>query len=359
MGGAMEKSLVDRLLNAMLEPQNMADALRAIASEFSADHLFAHLVSPEITDSFVSRDSEELLSLLFAWGPMNPRLERAMDFTRRGEHGLLTDWRLFTPQEIACDPFEQEFTHKHGLVHYAGSVIPFSPDSFLVLSFERGFKRGAYGGLEEQSIERFLEECAIALRYAWRGQVHLTHAMINSQTGDGAAHAWVDGTARLIHASPAFEALIDRFLGERNGYLVPLSGDAENFQELIRRVASGERNFFTVELCNPAEPAELAVVRAFPLRTMRLLACQTADVLLSFEVSTAGRADVPRTLDARYSLTPAEIRLTIRLSEGKSLRQAAYAENISYESARTRLKSIFAKMAVSRQSELVRLICSL
>ncbi|MGN6534564.1 MAG: helix-turn-helix transcriptional regulator [Mesorhizobium sp.] len=58
----------------------------------------------------------------------------------------------------------------------------------------------------------------------------------------------------------------------------------------------------------------------------------------------------------RFGLTPAEVRLAVKLHQGLSLRQASEKEKISYENARTRLKAIFYKTGASRQVELAQLL---
>jgi len=57
-----------------------------------------------------------------------------------------------------------------------------------------------------------------------------------------------------------------------------------------------------------------------------------------------------------FALTPAEANLATLLARGLSLAQVSDAQNISQHTARAQLKSIFAKMGVSRQAELVRLV---
>lgn len=357
----MDNPLVGRLLDAVLDPESMADALRAVAAEFSADHLFAHVVCPGATATHVSRGSEELAQLLLTseWGEMNPRLARGLDYARSGQLELLTDRRLFTPEEVAHDPFEQELARRHGAVHYAGSFVPFSPDSFFVLSFERGGSKGFYVGSEEQRLARFLGEAGRALRYALRGQAHLARSLVDTLGTGDVVHAWLDHEGRLRHASPAFELVMDRFLGERDGRLAPLAGEPWPLHGLIAAAAAGARDDAAVELRNPLEPADVALARAVPLRTVQAFANMQADVLLSIEVSPPVREGISEALASHFGLTPAEIRLAVRLNEGQTLRQAACSENISYETARTRLKVVFHKMSVSRQSELVRLLCSL
>lgn len=63
-------------------------------------------------------------------------------------------------------------------------------------------------------------------------------------------------------------------------------------------------------------------------------------------------------LRQRYGLTPREAGLTRSLVDGLSLRAAAEANGVSYETARWYLKQIFQKTGASRQGDLVRLLLS-
>src|SRR6476620_6570460 len=58
-------------------------------------------------------------------------------------------------------------------------------------------------------------------------------------------------------------------------------------------------------------------------------------------------------LRCHFGLTPAEARLALHLVAGETLRSAAIKLSISYETARTCLKSIFNKTGTCRQAELV------
>jgi DNA-binding CsgD family transcriptional regulator len=61
-------------------------------------------------------------------------------------------------------------------------------------------------------------------------------------------------------------------------------------------------------------------------------------------------------MSAEFGLTAAEARLALRLLAGESVRDAAHALGITYESARSRLKSIFQKTGTHRQGELIALL---
>jgi DNA-binding CsgD family transcriptional regulator len=59
----------------------------------------------------------------------------------------------------------------------------------------------------------------------------------------------------------------------------------------------------------------------------------------------------------RFDLTPAEARLVVHLVQGTSLKCSAQALGVTYETARTCLKSIFQKTRTHRQPQLVLTVC--
>jgi DNA-binding NarL/FixJ family response regulator len=62
------------------------------------------------------------------------------------------------------------------------------------------------------------------------------------------------------------------------------------------------------------------------------------------------------TVGKLYGLTPAEARLAAALAGGSTVEEAAGALGVTPGSARTYLKTVFSKLGVSRQAELVRLV---
>jgi DNA-binding CsgD family transcriptional regulator len=57
-----------------------------------------------------------------------------------------------------------------------------------------------------------------------------------------------------------------------------------------------------------------------------------------------------------FRLTPAEARLAAGIATGASLNEVADSLGIGRETARTQLRSVFAKTGTTRQAELVRII---
>jgi DNA-binding CsgD family transcriptional regulator len=78
-------------------------------------------------------------------------------------------------------------------------------------------------------------------------------------------------------------------------------------------------------------------------------------------VTTVDAADIPSADLAQrlFALTPAEARIAVLVGAGVSPRQAAMQLGISEGNLRTALKRVFAKIGVSRQSELATLLAKL
>lgn len=358
MSGNQAIAQIDQLLAATQDAALWPEALRTLATDFNAEHAFAYLVSPAGVDAFTSRGSEEIVEDVIAgrWHERNPRMLRGLEFARRGPVGLLTDWRLFSQEEIAADAFEQEWAVRNQCVHYAGTFVPFASDAFLVLSIERGADRGRYLGSELDDITRTVLSVRDSLSFALRGQARLAEDLVDSLSVGGKAHAWVDGFGRIQHWSTGFDSLVGRFVDVRNGVIAPLRGAQDLLSQLIDRAARGEQVNLRVELRNPDDDNDSAFATALPLRTAASRITPRSDVLLSIEVKPVRSATLSAMLKENFQLTPAEIRLALHLNEGAVLRDAANIERITYETARTRLQVIFSKLGVGRQSELIRLL---
>lgn len=77
-------------------------------------------------------------------------------------------------------------------------------------------------------------------------------------------------------------------------------------------------------------------------------------VLISMSPPAAQRTQSnAAALRGLYQLTPAEARLTQALCDGMNLREAAEALDITYGTARTRLKAVFGKTGTHRQAALI------
>ena len=354
LGSRTIDRVIEKVLEAAFNPDQWPEALRALAEACGADHSFALLDAPVKTDFLASRGSLGLVQDFDAggWAGMSQRIPRGFQLTQDGMKGMLTEWRCFTPEELARDPFEQDFVARHKNTHYAGSFVPAGIESHLAFTVERSSAKGAFRGSELEQVDALFRMLSMSLRYAFKAEVDITRSIFDVLDK---AHARVTGTARLIHASPAFESYIGNAVHIRDGRVRAANSEAdEELQWLISETALGMRSQRAVILA--PEYAGKVAAYALPIRGAARDHRDSADVLLS--IVAAGSAPVAShdLLRSRYRLTPAEAKLAVRLSRGEVLRNAAEAEGITIETARTRLKVIFQTTSTSRQLELALLL---
>lgn len=99
----------------------------------------------------------------------------------------------------------------------------------------------------------------------------------------------------------------------------------------------------------------MSIVRAKQAGPFGFAADHVAAIVLISDPDgdAAARRDLLRRLN---QLSAKEAELAVKISNGESLDAAARAAGISYQTARTYLKSVFAKLGVSRQAELASVV---
>jgi DNA-binding CsgD family transcriptional regulator len=172
----------------------------------------------------------------------------------------------------------------------------------------------------------------------------------------------LDSKCRIVLANHVAEAI----LAEKDGLLFEQKGlSAENAEESARltgairqaaltsegKGASAGGMFFVSRRCRP--PLEL---RISPIRNSQVDgARRTAAVVLITDPLWTQRPE-RQMLRNSYGLTPAECRIALLLSDGKSPRQICETVGVTENTVRSQIKSIFSKTGVRRQSELIRLL---
>ena len=150
-----------------------------------------------------------------------------------------------------------------------------------------------------------------------------------------------------------------------DGVLLTNVTDTLRLQDLVKNAA----NYANGKSCSPAggnidinTPTHTMRIHAIPLpRNLSEQAWNLSvpESCVALFISTTGTNQLhSHTLMQQYGLTPAEARLTRLLAEGLDLTEISTRLNVSVQTARSQLKSVFAKTNVGRQAELVALLLS-
>lgn len=179
----------------------------------------------------------------------------------------------------------------------------------------------------------------------------------------------LDETCRILHANRLAESIFatrDGLLRSNDILMITHHDDAKRFRELVAHAVEAQRTsrMGLVEVMRVRRPSgqpdiSLAVrpsTSQTGLRNERLT--NTVAVFLSTNTPDGGE-EPPMSCEViqkLFGLTPKEATLALRLAAGESLLDAARTLNMSPNTARTHLRSVFAKTGVDRQASLVRVL---
>jgi DNA-binding NarL/FixJ family response regulator len=174
----------------------------------------------------------------------------------------------------------------------------------------------------------------------------------------------VDGKAQVLFANPRAGDLLSRVGGlSLDAVGICRTERTDETERLHHAIADAQSNQETTALSlSDGDRAPLRVTVQPYLDTSkgrdpdkRREDADTPVCLFVFAGDHVARID-PKLLRSMFGLTIAESRLAATLAEGLTLEAAATECGVTVSSARTYLKSVFSKLGVSRQSELVRTI---
>jgi len=351
---------IDACYDASVEPERWPDALHELAR--SLDSVCA-MFYPEIPSGRLltvpaSRDYGDFLEdyVKGGWYENHYRAERGWPQLRGGrpvviEHDLATD---------------EERKH---LRHYNDLYLRWGFPGFAMVGFRIDGESWALPLLRDTTqghFDRQDSKVLAELAPHFRRMIRLSERLARDRAAAGldvldamkGAAILVGRDGRVIAMNKNAERLLGNGLVLHNGLLDTDDGAAR--AKLYALIASTRIAQSTAE--RPGNPVVIRrpdmrplVVEAFPAQSrLSDVFGSLGTLLLVTDIDTRCGPGA-EALRSALGLTPAEARLTARLCEGDDLAAAAYSLGISVHTARSQLKSVFAKTNTSRQAELVAL----
>jgi DNA-binding CsgD family transcriptional regulator len=346
-------------------PQTLSQICAAIGSPSSAIFML-DLVSYNFKIPQIWGEAPEYTRVLF--GPLrddNLRLFQTLTALHISTDGPMVISRILPRQEFLASRMYQEWCRPQGYIDgIFSNVIAHGRKVGFV-----GVTRHERDGVATDVEVSFMRLLASHLRRA----ITISDLLDMRTLEAGALKSTLDGVtlgvvivaddSHILHANDAARAMfkVGAPVQAMNGFLVAEARGAS--EELSRAIAIARRTEtslgatgFNVPLIRNDGPPAMAHVLPLShgdIRT-RLIPRAAAAVFITLS-ETVPSSDIAG-VAAAYNLTRAESRLLTELAKGHTLTEALVGLGIGEPTAKTQLRSIFAKTGVSRQAELIDLI---
>lgn len=285
----------------------------------------------------------------------NSRVGRLIE---RGAHpGFLTDSDLHSPEELATLPIYTRFLTPHGADAGAATVIQGAGDDALVLAVE-GFASHPASREAARRLDSLRPHLARALALSAQLRMQRVRAAVAALELVSVAAAVIDPVGRIEASNGLFERAMDDLVSQTGGLLRAVHpGCDQLLQNALRQMRETGRGA-SLPLRDKAGSA-LHALHVVPMhgQARDLFSSAGAVVILA----SASNPSVPGAdlIRALFDLTPAEARVARAVAQGYSPNEIAARNEASPATVRTQLKHVFAKVGVTRQTELAVLLSSL
>jgi DNA-binding CsgD family transcriptional regulator len=285
------------------------------------------------------------------WHLKTDRVSRGLKLNRAG---FLTDTDLFSEAEMAIQPVYKDFLIPRGLQASAATHVGCAADGELVLSLW-GFLNHASVRAAVPALDALRPDLARASMLAAQLQLKRAQSAVETLALINVPAAILGNRRRALASNALFDARLASF-GHDTPTGIHLSDvRAEKaFGDLLTKLDGTCAGGASLPLRLTAE--KRAVLHVLPIRGAARDLMTGARALLL--LAAPGRRHPPSEALIRglFDFTPAEARLARALCDTITLKNAAKCLGITEGTARTELKSIFRKTAVSSQSELLVLL---
>lgn len=334
------------------------NGIGAVLIPFSAPTAMLASASPALRDA--TQDYAD------GWGARDSMVEFAVVHNMR--RGPFSDDGFFAPDFFAKDPYYQDFRIRHGMKHCLGFVSDLGQEAIVAISAQLGADRGPATEEERRLVTLLGRHASRALGTAL--QLHdmqvMRDGLADALTTLSCGAAILDASGRVVFANAALpRGPADPLRIERGMLAAALPAEQKALDALIdgaRRPLLGVDGPDFAILSSPLGERSL-LVRAQPLTAA--FAEQVTrhggrgQVLLMAVDLKQERKVTCEGILVRLGLTPAEARVAEQVGRGLSPREAAEIVGVRESTARFLLKRSFAKLDISRQAALARLIARL
>jgi DNA-binding CsgD family transcriptional regulator/PAS domain-containing protein len=243
--------------------------------------------------------------------------------------------------------------------HYLAATVVLGEGLKVGVSVHRTPAAGAFNAADRRQIETMFGQFGQAVRLGVQHNRLLQEAWwegVQSQSRDAAF--LIDERGKVLRVSTEAERALGA-LGIKGGRLCASDPSANAALQAAVSKAIEPSGAVASSVRVPAGEACLQLIVSPLSRERRFLAPFEAAAIVHLIDPAAAKPVDGAAISALFGLTPAEARLAAALAAGDTISEAAARYGVAVGTVRTQLKSIFGKMGVNRQQDLILRLSSL
>jgi len=353
-----QQRLVSALASAAIDPSRWTEALETVAACTGSYGAMLFPIVGNLPTVCASPSMESSFDAYVSGGWID-RDERYRGIPAFLKNGVATDDDAMPAEARNQSPYYQEFLRPCHLGDYAGVRIG-RGDLVWCLSIQRTLEQDAFSSTELQALARLSNTLDSVVQ---------TSAALGLAKGEAALDAFdcseraallLDRSGRVVRVNTAAERLIGADLKISDGRL--RGGDPQANDLLARAIKTMLWSYqaaTTSPVVFPKETGGKLVI--YPMRLPGLTSSPLSAfhaILVIADTDRVQTAEI-ETLREIFDLTAAEARLAIALANGKDLALHAAERQLSKETVRNQLKSVFLKTGTNRQAQLTVMLSTL
>lgn len=277
------------------------------------------------------------------------------------------EWRFCSShmdqQFVNHNEFYQDFLIPSGGRYAMGMWVDDGAEQKTVFGLHRSLGQAAFDDSDRMAAERFTGHLQRALRLQRHTQKLQDKAELGARAIDSFALSMliVDHKAAILHLNNEAESLLSKQLGGLSSQGGRLAADSPDDNHKLATLISQATSYPAVGgamfLNNSKVPQTRQVfVTPLPAASPFVKDWQTP-LALVLVMETSQSLSSMQLLGKLYNFSPAELKVTAALMQGKGPEEYALEAGVSLNTVRTQIKNLYRKTGTSRQAELVALLC--
>jgi DNA-binding CsgD family transcriptional regulator len=345
------QSLVSLLRAAVASPTRWREFLDQISVAAGGEGAVLVAFGTETERSIASRSLVPVINDWLALG--------SGQYTRRprysGRPRFLTDLDLFSKEELDKDAVYVDFLRPRGLGWSVGTSIQMASGDTLILTVQRAYAKGPVEGAVVQQLDALRPDLIEALLLAERNSIERLGFLLDSLQHVGVAAAAVGPMGKIVRANGHFSRY-QRVFGVTGGRMLLTDPARAEMTKVLRISASPEAGAQTWSVAIPgtiADPPTL--VRVLPLEDCSYVFTGASALLVPTALERQ-KAPNQQLLVTMFGLTRAEARVGSLLAAGIPAKVIAQLQGVTTHTIRMQLKSVYRKLGVRRQAEVINML---